>query len=417
MQPCYVVISSTLLWNPLHPPHPATHDVDEVQRVIASLPNNKAGHEVTSKELTLLLDWILRTCDVPATWRGGRLARPYKSKGPTESTDSYRGLLIGDHTTKVCTGVLAPEVKKAIEQFLPPQRCGNTRGGGTNRGHHVVSTFGRYARKHRTRQQFCSWTCPKHLTSWCAKSLLESAKHTDAVYGVTLFELSENIKDCGARMLCNRCSRAPRWKHQTDSLHTNKLEPVPITHVTFVDDEAIFITGTDNEELVANIKQVANTVDKTMSSHSMAVNWDPSKTEVIVLWAGKRTSACKRECNVEGVPGVSLESGRVCRFVQQYKHLGSRVTATPSPALEIRERIPQVPAKDGQISQSARSGQRTSLRCRSVEKMKTPSVFSLIASRRVNYAMSLCRCPLDPLLGLLSADDACPRSVVISRVM
>ena len=27
------------------------------------------------------------------------------------------------------------------------------------------------------RQQFCSWICPKHLTSWCAKSLLESAKH------------------------------------------------------------------------------------------------------------------------------------------------------------------------------------------------------------------------------------------------
>ena len=40
-------------------------------------------------------------------------------------------------------------------------------------------------------------------------------------------------------------------------------------------------------------------------------------------------------------------------------------------------------------------------------QMKMPSVFSLIASRRVNYAMSLCRCPLDPLLGLLSAHDTC----------
>ena len=27
-------------------------------------------------------------------------------------------------------------------------------------------------------------------------------------------------------------------------------------------------------------------VDKTMPSHGMAVNWDPGKTEVIVLWAG-----------------------------------------------------------------------------------------------------------------------------------
>ena len=51
----------------------------------------------------------------------------------------------------------------------------------------------------------------------------------NAVSGVTLFELPENIKDCGTRMLCNRGSRALPWKHQSDILHTNKLEPVPIT--------------------------------------------------------------------------------------------------------------------------------------------------------------------------------------------
>ena len=51
--------------------------------------------------------------------------------------------------------------------------------------------------------------------------------------------------------------------------------------------------------------------------------------------------------------------------------------------------LPQVLAKSGQISQSARSWQRTFL-------------------RRASAAMSLCRCPLDPLLGLLSAHDASP---------
>ena len=86
------------------------------------------------------------------------------------------------------------------------------------------------------------------------------------------FEILEKMKNCGARMLCNRGSRAPPWKHQSDSLHTNKLEPVPITDVTYIDDEAIFITSTDNDSLVSNFKQVANMVDKTMSSHGMAVN-------------------------------------------------------------------------------------------------------------------------------------------------
>ena len=38
------------------------------------------------------------------------------------------------------------------------------------------------------------------------------------VCGVTLSELLENIKDHGARMMCDRGSRAPPWKHRNDSL-------------------------------------------------------------------------------------------------------------------------------------------------------------------------------------------------------
>ena len=88
--------------------------------------------------------------------------------------------------------------------------------------------------------------------------------------------------------------------------------------MTYVDDEAIFITGAHNDELVAKIKQVANIVDKTMSAHGMAVKWDPGKTEVIVLWSGKRTRTCQHECNVDGIPGVLLKNGRVqvCTEVQ-----------------------------------------------------------------------------------------------------
>ena len=192
LQHCNVVISARL-------PHVQPHDVDEtlaatgsltdeVQRVITGLPNNKAlgmdqildelwqaGHEVTTNELALLLDWILRTGDVPAAWRGGRFARLYEGKGPTESTDSYRGLPIGDHTAKESTGVLAPKVKKATEQFLPPQQCGNTRGGGTNTDHHVVSTFVRYARKHNThflpRVPAKGGQIPQSARSWQGTSL------------------------------------------------------------------------------------------------------------------------------------------------------------------------------------------------------------------------------------------------------
>ena len=43
-----------------------------------------------------------------------------------------------------------------------------------------------------------------------------------------------------------------------------------------------------------------------------------------------------------------------------------------------------------------------------LKEMQMPSVSSLLASRRVGYAMSLCRCRLEPLLGLLSAHGAFP---------
>ena len=85
----------TLLKPPV-PVTPAAHEVeeamatfgslrDEVQRVVTSLPNNKAlgkdmipaelwkaGCEVTCNKWTLILDSILRTGDVPAAGRGGR---------------------------------------------------------------------------------------------------------------------------------------------------------------------------------------------------------------------------------------------------------------------------------------------------------------------------------------------------------
>ena len=70
--------------------------------------------------------------------------------------------------------------------------------------------------------------------------------------------------------------------------------------------------------------------------------------------------------------------------------------------------LPQVPATDGKIPRAPVPGKERLSGAEVLKKMKMPSAFSLIASRRVNHAMPLCRCPLDPLLGLLSAQDACP---------
>ena len=160
------------------------------------------------------------------------------------------------------------------------------------------------------------------------------------------------------------------------------------------------------------------------------------------------------------------KNGRVCRFVPKYKHLGSLVSATPSCAMEIRERIKKATRAFNPLARKVILQHEIDIKLRSrlfnalvmsvllynaetwvptrvqvrwlhifylrclrrmgkfprapvpgkvrlsdaevPKEMRMPSVLSLLASRRVGCAMSLCRCPLDPLLGLLSVHDEHP---------
>ena len=71
----------------------------------------------------------------------GSLAKLFKGKGDTAECDMYRGLLVGDHTSKIFTGVLYPSVQRRVEEALPPQQCGGVACSGANRGHHVASSL------------------------------------------------------------------------------------------------------------------------------------------------------------------------------------------------------------------------------------------------------------------------------------
>ena len=156
----------------------------------------------------------------------------------------------------------------------------------------------------------------------------------------------------------------------------------------------------------------------------------------------------------------------MCKFAPKYKHLGSLVSATLSCAMEIRERIKKatrafhalamkvflqheidiklrsrlfnalvvsvlmhnaetwVPTRVqvrwlhifynsclrimGKFPRAPITGKERLSDAEVLKEMQMPSVLSLLASRRVGNAMSLCRCPVDPPLGLLSAHDEHP---------
>ena len=102
------------------------------KRVITSLPNNKAlgkdmipaelwkaGCEVTCNELTLILDWILRTADVPSAWRGGRLARLYKGKRPHGvNLTPIEDCSLVTTPPRCAQEFLHPESKKLLNSFF-----------------------------------------------------------------------------------------------------------------------------------------------------------------------------------------------------------------------------------------------------------------------------------------------------------
>ena len=86
------------------------HDLDSTRRPFQRLQMlNEIVRGVGSRYYSLPM------CGPRKKWvsqRAFELMKEAGSKGPTESNDSHRRLLIGDHTAKVYTGVLAPEVKK-----------------------------------------------------------------------------------------------------------------------------------------------------------------------------------------------------------------------------------------------------------------------------------------------------------------
>ena len=66
----------------------------------------QAAGEPGAQWIVSLFQEILRTGDVPAELRGGRLAKLFKGKGRNDVVDNYRGLLVSNHNTKVFTGVM-----------------------------------------------------------------------------------------------------------------------------------------------------------------------------------------------------------------------------------------------------------------------------------------------------------------------
>jgi hypothetical protein len=98
---------------------PFDPDIEQVHKAIMSLNGDKglgpdmlsaailqAGGWVVARIFHEIIQMIIASSYVTVVWRGGRLIILYKGKGPTTHCDSFRGLLISDHASKVLTTLL-----------------------------------------------------------------------------------------------------------------------------------------------------------------------------------------------------------------------------------------------------------------------------------------------------------------------
>ena len=116
----------------------------QVYRALATLNGDKGlGPDQISADILKAGGWrtaavvheiILRAIEnehVPVSWRGGKLVVLYKGKGSPSSCDSYRGLLIGDHISKILTTLLQNELEEPYKLQIGPDQYGATSGRST----------------------------------------------------------------------------------------------------------------------------------------------------------------------------------------------------------------------------------------------------------------------------------------------
>ena len=73
----------------------------------------QAGSWVIAAHIHQLICWALAHDYIPVAWRGGKLVVLYKGKGSPQEVDSYRGLLVSSHVSKVLTSLLQEHLADA----------------------------------------------------------------------------------------------------------------------------------------------------------------------------------------------------------------------------------------------------------------------------------------------------------------
>ena len=101
----------------------------------------KAASPTSDRVMTTILNDVGKYHYAPISMIGGLLSELYKSKGDTQITDNYRGLLLSDHHTKILTGTLQTAIEEPYYTFLHEEQYGAAKKRSADFASHTTSSF------------------------------------------------------------------------------------------------------------------------------------------------------------------------------------------------------------------------------------------------------------------------------------
>ena len=101
-----------------------------------------------------------------------------------------------------------------------------------------------------------------------------------------------------------------------------------IVDVTFVDDEAIILIASSPAALDLAMWTMLDILLVTFRLAHLELNWSPGKSECILKYRGKRAVQAREQWRrADGTLAIPVRGDILLRIVQDYKHLGSFVSA------------------------------------------------------------------------------------------
>ena len=124
-----------------------------------------------------------------------------------------------------------------------------------------------------------------------------------------------------------------------------KKYDLPILTIVWADDVAIPWVSDAAEEVVPELCQLVQHIDRVFAAKGFTINFDLNKTNAVISFQGKKAPEMRRKFLLVDRPGVDcrLPSGREVwlHFKATYKHLGYTYASSQSIEVELRQRIGQ----------------------------------------------------------------------------